>query len=358
MKPLFHCTIDYYPGSPHLNLLYDGFEKLRKAGMISLSVNRKAGGFDTKGLFSVLIDNKYEVIYDVQDGFNWIKGKIEDNLAHFEKNIKADFYFKRSFSKRLLDHRLANCMVYPLGFNYTFLPEGKYPVNQPFIETVKDKIKAVIEKTPGLSKLYHTKKYFYHYDFEAYPIPDKQNKILFLVRLWDPNDVTLEHLKAERESINQNRINCIKACREEFGERFTGGLQMNSFAMKHAKELIAPDALTGKENYLNLTKQHNICIATTGLHDSIGWKFGEYVAASRAIVTEPLKYELPGNFEEQSNYFVFRNEDDLVNGINYLLKEKDALFEMMNNNFQYYNNYLRSDKLVLNTLLIIYQNIE
>lgn len=39
---------------------------------------------------------------------------------------------------------------------------------------------------------------------------------------------------------------------------------------------------------MRLMKQSRICIATTGLHDSIGWKFAEYVVAGRTIVIEPL----------------------------------------------------------------------
>ncbi len=97
-------------------------------------------------------------------------------------------------------------------------------------------------------------------------------------------------------------------------------------------------------------------MATTGLHNSIGWKFGEYVAASRAILSEPLIYGLPGNFEHGKNYLPFNNEDELLHKTYSLLKNKDELLDMMNSNFHYYNNFLRPDKLVLNTLLKIYQN--
>ena len=59
--------------------------------------------------------------------------------------------------------------------------------------------------------------------------------------------------------------------------------------------------------FLNIVKSSDICIATTGLHKSIGWKFGEYIAASRAIITEPLYYEIPGELKRGSNYLEFRN---------------------------------------------------
>lgn len=97
---------------------------------------------------------------------------------------------------------------------------------------------------------------------------------------------------------------------------------------------------------------HNICIATTGLFGSIGWKFAEYVAGSRAIISEPLNYSIPGNFTNGVNYYDFLNKDDLLNNIQTLLSNKDIVKNMMYNNFLYYNQYVKPENLVLNTLLI------
>lgn len=345
MKPLFKCELNYFP-SPHLNQIYDGFEKLRKIGIIDVSIKPVVSD-NTKPLLNVVIDNKYKVIYDTLDGMNWIDGTIENNLNHFRKNTKADFYFKRSYSNQILEYAPENCKVFPLGLNIPFKPEGKYPTN--LLETVKNRIKDnfIISK-------YYGKTSFSSIDFEHFPIVAKENKILFLTKLWNPEEVSLEHLKAERENINKNRMDCIKACRKEFGKNFVGGLQQDSFSILKAKDLILPNALTKRVSFLKTVKESNICIATSGLHNSIGWKFGEYVAASRAIISEPLEYELPGKFDLDKNYFAYNNEQELLTKTAELLKNRDTLFEMMNSNFQYYNNYMRPDILILNTLLTIY----
>ncbi|MEG3658748.1 hypothetical protein V5097_15165 [Arenibacter palladensis] len=347
MKPLFKCELHYFP-SPHLYQIYNGFEKLRKLGIIDLSIKRAKGNMD-KPLLNVTIDNRYNVIYDTLDGFNWVEGSVEENLEYFKNNLNADFYFKRSFSNQLRNLKLENCKIYPLGLNYTFRPEGKYP------KTPKEALKDTIKNNPIISK-YYKKTYFTYTEYEHYPIPSKENKILFLARLWNPDEVSIEHLKAERERINNNRMNFIKFCRDQFGSQFVGGLQIDDFSTKHAKDLVVPNSLTNRGNFNNIVKSSNICIATTGLHNSIGWKFGEYVAAYRAIISEPLEYDLPGNFLHNKNYLAFQNENELITNIDHLLKEKDAIYEMMKNNFQYYNNYLSPDKLVLNTILKIYEN--
>lgn len=72
----------------------------------------------------------------------------------------------------------------------------------------------------------------------------------------------------------------------------------NACARRLCPELIVPDKLTGKRAYLHRMQHTEICVASTGLHGSTGWKLAEYVAAGRAIVTEPLRYTLPGGFEE------------------------------------------------------------
>ena len=109
---------------------------------------------------------------------------------------------------------------------------------------------------------------------------------------------------------------------------------------------------------MNIVKSSDICIATTGLHKSIGWKFGEYVAASRAIVTEKLHYEIPGDFKSGINYLEFSSEDELVHSIKKLIEDKCLRYEMMKNNHNYYLEYVRPDKLIMNTLTQVIQESE
>ena len=77
---------------------------------------------------------------------------------------------------------------------------------------------------------------------------------------------------------------------------------MESYAKKNYSSLAMPESYTNKESYLRAVKDHSICITTTGLHNWIGWKLGEYVAASRAIVTEPLKFHYLEISAKEKNY--------------------------------------------------------
>ncbi len=349
MTPQFNCELNYFE-SMHLSQIYSGFELLKEAGIVKISFKSYLGDA-SKPILKVNVNNKYNIIYDTLDGLNWIDGTIEENLNYFRNNIKADYYFKRSFNKQVADYAPKNCSVHPLGFNYVISPKQLHKRN------ILEKFKNTLKNNFLISKYFEiSKTNIYSGNFEFYPIPNKINKILLLTRLWNPSDVNSERLKSERESINNYRVSCIKRCQKEFKQYFVGGLHKDSFSILHCKDLVMPSSLTRRDVYLNAVKESNICIANTGLHYSIGFKMAEYVAASRAIVSEPLHFEIPGKFEDNGNYLSFNNVDELLEKINLLITDKSALCEMMNNNFQYYNNFLRPDILVLNTLLQVIQN--
>lgn len=192
-------------------------------------------------------------------------------------------------------------------------------------------------------------------NFEFPPIIT-QNKVLFIARLFNPKKFPLCY-REEVERLNEFRISVVKYCKNELKNIFTGGLYEDDYSLKIAKDLTISRNITRRGNFIKLIKLHNICITTTGLHKSIGWKFTEYVAASRAIITEPLSYQLPGDFKVNKNYLEFRNENELMEKVNILLEDQKKLKNMMRANFYYYNMYVKPENLVLNTLLKIKKNL-
>jgi len=155
----------------------------------------------------------------------------------------------------------------------------------------------------------------------------------------------------DRNSINRVRIECLEACRAAFAGHFIGGLSATPYAEQIAPHLIATAGTTDKQSYIQLVKASQICIATTGLHLSTGWRLGEYVAASRAIVSEKIHDELPGDFRAQRNYLEFSTAEELVGAVRRLLSDRSLMSSIMWNNYCYYQTHVRPDSLVLNTLL-------
>lgn len=98
------------------------------------------------------------------------------------------------------------------------------------------------------------------------------------------------------------RIAIVRALGERYPRNFTGGVTDTPLARALCPELIVAEKYTDRARYLRLMRRSDICIGSTGLWDSIGWKTGEYVAAARAVVNERFVYEVPGGFREGVNY--------------------------------------------------------
>lgn len=353
MDKLLACELEYFP-NPHLMQIYAGFFELQKLGIIDLSIKKIKSTATSIPLINALINKKHRVVYDTIDGLSWIPGDSVTNLQHFQRTFTADFYFKRSYDPRMQDYRPGNCAVFPLGLNYNVQPKRNM---LGYVDGWNEKFK-YISKTNAFLKSISKKRFFYADDFEYYPVKPAKHKVLFLTRLWSPEEAKSERSRDFRTQINATRIACIEACKKAFGDRFTGGLQLESYSKKHYPTLAMPTSLTGKAGYLQAVKSHSICIATTGLHKSIGWKLAEYVAASRAIVTEPLHFSLPGNFHRDANFLEFETPEQLLTAVEKLLLNEELTLSLMKNNFHYYNNYVKPQNLVLNTLITILNESE
>ena len=181
----------------------------------------------------------------------------------------------------------------------------------------------------------------------------KKPRILFLTRLWDPEEPAVQQypeLQAEWRQVNADRIELLHRLQSAFPAQFTGGVSDNACARRQCPELIVPDRLTGKRAYLHRMQHTEICVASTGLHGSTGWKLAEYVAAGRAIVTEPLRYTLPGGFEEGKNYKTYTSPAQCEEQLRQLLADPAAILAMAQHNADYYQMWLRPEQQVRQAL--------
>jgi len=345
---MINCLVEYKNIS-HLNQLYTGFKFLHDANVINLQFSKTISHLELKNkpVIKVILDDSVVIYYDSLDGFNWIDKDESSNLKYFFNTFKCDYYFKRSY----------NSSLEMKGLGFKVLPLGLYYNITPYFDVQKSNLIGVFKKkfknNKLARKLLKVNRNFYTKDFENYPNLDFYSpKILFSARLWDPSKALNKQNEFQRKEINEFRMDIVKRLKIEFGDNFIGGISIDSYSSTClSKEYLLPFEFTNREFYLKTMKQSAICIATTGLHNSIGGKLTEYVAASRAIITEPLHYKVPGEFKKDKNYLEFNNVEQLIDNVNLLLQNKNRLREMMVSNSNYYNNSLRPDRLVFNTLI-------
>ena len=355
---MIKCDIFIHSTSEHISQLCTGFAVLAAQKKIRLSYNlspykrygkqpfKDTHPYALQGMF-VVIDNKITIFYDTTDGENVLTEALE----------VADIYFKRSYRKDAISDAYKD-KVFPLGLNYelhtdkfTKLEIGRFFLNPRIHKSPKHMVKSII-------RILHLKYQPTPSNMYAAPEPLREPKVLFMARTWDPESYpagftaeNAERWKQICNEINQTRASVIGLLRKNLGDRFYGGFSPSDHSIKHFSPYLLQDArASAKEDYLRILRDYPICIASTGLYNSIGWKLGEYVAFSKAIVSEKLYYEVPGDFSKDKNYLEFETADQCVAQTYTLLEDKVKRAQMMENNYQYYQDYLSPDKLIWRTI--------
>jgi hypothetical protein len=349
------CRLLYRSASPHLQQLYTGLRLLQRGGFLRLSQQRARAPIrylsDAPHLrdaghahLDALVEGKLRLHFDTHDAQEIAVGELES----------CDFYFKRSYLQAVVDSLPASerGKVLPLGLNYRVLPDV---ADVPAIGRSLSLSGLSRATLSAIKQALDTRNRFgfepRQRQMESVPEPQAPPQVLFLVAAYDPHDdpTRTQEKIDERFCLNETRAHCIRLLRSALGPRFTGGFGRSAFTQQHYADLIWPGS-AAQENYLRILRAFPICIASTGLHGSTGWKLAEYVAFAKAVISEPLVYATPGDFRSGRNYLEFHSPEECVRGAVRLMEDADLRAQIMQNNAAYYRDYLRPDVLVRNAL--------
>ncbi len=354
------CEIIANSDVEHLQQIYTGFSRLHREGHLNL--RQTIAHFDrldrnTPNRWSdyryfnttVVIDGEITVTYDMHD-WNWIDEEILN---------RSDFYFKRSYDADYIASLDGSEKVFPLGLNFavTSAERDPFKLKRATFYEGSAWLKAVL-KGLRIDNYLSSRETERVDNLEAFPDFTCEPRVLFMARMWDPGKVESKSQRQAVEAINESRANCIALLRRELGDRFYGGVSHDEYSARHFPKALLTDAQSSnKRNYLDILKTFPICVATVGLNGSNGWKLAEYVAHSKAIITEPLVYQVSGDFEAGSNYLEFNDPHSLVESAVRLIEDPNLREAMMVNNFEYYHSQVRPDALVLNSLKLVLSNV-
>src|SRR5262245_25341183 len=280
----------------------------------------------------VVVNHNIRLYYDCHDSH-----EIDLSAAD-----EVDCYFKRSYSSAAVPDSL-KAKVFPLGLTYPLYSADIDPFERQRLAAFEGDLTSTLHPSRPTPE-----------NMSA-PFDDDASGILFMTRVWEPFDEPDRSKEkiGERIRVNDMRAACIELLRERFGPSCQSGLAHTAYAVEHYRSVLLDDeGSAAKENYIKLLRTHAVCVATTGLHGSIGWRMGEYVAFSRAIVSERLNYEVPGDFKAGTNYLEFSEPQECVEAVAGLLTNPALRNTMMRANHQYYHTAVRPDRLVGRTLAI------
>jgi len=333
------CTVTLNDRWLHTRQVVAGFVLLARQGRIVLSSTRSRGESKVHGApaLEALIDG-VNVIYDLRDGYNFPPDDQYDP-DRFHRDLESiGWCFRRSYDPLCHANYPNGWKVRPLGLNYFVSARGMWPR---YLERPLDwrrPIWLLLGSEPTVRKL------------QQPPKATTSGTVLFSARTWNPDDVSSAQ-QLDRAILNEFRAACIRAGRKYFPGRFEGGFAPDKFTAHNYGDCLLRDARSSrKASYLDRMRRAEVCVATAGLFGSIGWKLGEYVACSKAIVSEPLRYVLPGEFLPTVNYLPFSTVDEFIDAVSTLVESPDQRRRMQAVNWDYYNEFVRPDALVWRTI--------
>jgi hypothetical protein len=252
--------------------------------------------------------------------------EVYDRSDRFEMPLleRCDIYFKRSFYEpdiRNLDHEWQQKVV-PFGFNYGCCSMAG-----------EARLLAADLAGRGFLNRYLLERPFE--SFEQSPSTTVSPSIVFQTRAWAP-----ESISDDADEINDSRVRIIRALRKAFPGRFHGGFMHSDFASEHYPELLAEHS-TEESAYVRLVKRHLIGISTHGLHYSVPFKVPEYLAASIAVVSEPLRNGFPVPFVDGQHFLAFREPDECIAQCDRILSDAHLAAELREASWQYYRSEIR-----------------
>ncbi len=326
------CRLIYASDSPLLAQLFTGYVMLADAGRLTLSAERTTRALPLKppnlanpnSTCWVIVNNRSTLFYDTHDC-----AEIDTQAA-----ARSHLYFKRSYNATLVPVHFQD-KVRPLGLNYAVYPDriGLSEISWKYLFS-PDGGRRTADSGPVADSLQPPRTESCRpriSETEALPDMKQPPRVLFLTRAWNPHvEGELPRDRVEdRMTLNLSRARCIELLREKFRDHFLGGFAPSRYAVERFPSLVLPAGVVSRKHYLAAVRRHQICVITSGLRGSTGWKMGEYVAASRAIVAEQLNCSVPGGFASPQNYLEFSTPEECVQAVERLFRDRELRTEIM-----------------------------
>ncbi|MBU8904917.1 hypothetical protein [Lactococcus cremoris] len=333
-----------YSREQHNVQIVTGFKLLKQRGDISsLTIIKRYSLLDkmpNEHIIECMLNEKIKIAYDTHDGFYFSNKEERDKYNKYIESV--DYYFQRSYNKEENLDLNEPYKIFPLGLNYFVTCPGNPLTKIDFKSKNLHDFLASIQRYSYAKQIYPEK-------FEERALSSNEHpKILFLTRTWENSP----------KEINEFRASCIRLLKKKFGKHVIAGFKPTAYAKSNFEDCLVPNILTKRKNYLQLVKESDICITTTGLHRSIGWKFAEYIAASKAIVTEKLNYSPGAELKANTNFLEFDTSEELMNQVMKLVNNKKLLNAMKISNESYYHEFLKPDIMIFNSLKKVLETLK
>ncbi|MFN2588994.1 MAG: glycosyltransferase [Actinomycetota bacterium] len=343
------CSVRVAGNPQHVYQVVAGFAMLGARGEVDVRFDllpAEEAPFSSPNVITATVAGR-PVAYDMLDGYHNIpRDELEGLLS------SVDVCFKRSFSPAENDSLAHGDRIRAFGLSYPVTCRAAVFRRMRAADPPRRRLVRAFKAAAGRSPHPHVKA------FEGGPVVRDDPVVVFMTRVYDPAGepgedpgvLLRENAGPERQEINEMRAGCVRRLREAFGRSFVGGLAPTAFAAARYPDCLLDRAEVSRSRFLRTLKAADVGVATMGLHRSNQWKLAEYLAASKAVVSERLRYEVPG-FTPPENYLSFDTPGECVERVADLLDDPDRRLAMMRANQEHYEGYVRPDRAVRRTIV-------
>ncbi|MFL6228332.1 MAG: hypothetical protein ACJ741_06100 [Pyrinomonadaceae bacterium] len=335
-----HADCDLY----HSSYVTTGLCRLADAGRIDLKFRLPAAVFARhRGRFTVRLD-----VHDQPGGEpRKVCVDLHDQNDYFANASLRDcgLYFKRSYNREeiaKLPPELA-AKVLPFGPTFGCRPWRERGLASRWAGSLLSHTQRIggwrtLSRHDGLRSLYDFAPQSSYRalrplgEYERGRLIEPEPRVYLNTRLFPEES---EQVAA----LNRRRIELVRRLRAELGPRFLGGLIPGELVPADCRTNAPADRRAHVEN-LNSSL---VCVYTNGLHDSVAWKLGEYMAAARCVVGEPLCNELAGPLTGGAGVFFSASTDECVAACLRLVADPELAFETRRGIAAYYASFVRPD---------------
>jgi len=344
------CYIHGFQDFYHLSHIHAGLLELRDTGRIQLSFS-----------FSKPLQTPSEDPLWTP----WLR--VIDRSTGRVRNIVLDLDDR---SHVLYDHVLPHCDVYykrnPYGPELSHLPTTYRAKIKPFglhyhCRYRRQNLAVLCRAIPSLFVATAL-----HYRSDARKFTNRLRKMreftrMLPIRLYEQSpDISVDPViffqpristkpNYSRENFLEPRVALVRALKKEFGKRFLGGLASSEGTKRDYADLLSPYS-THPMEYIARGKRALIGIASLACVMTSSMKIAEYLAASRCIVSPPMRNDLPSPLLDGVNFLGYNTVDECVENCARLFDDPAFAQQMRRKNWEYYQAEVAPAQHMMNLL--------
>lgn len=340
-RPLFQVTVRVDHEPYWSSYLYCGLFDLAAQGLITLRFTPR---------FTLRPKEVFCTVLEVSDALTQQRRTVaidwRDNadLLAPEKLSECDVYYKRNLIPPITERVCPSAhraKLRPAGLSFAVRGKQARPWwvqmvsalwrdEQPLIQgSLKSTVRSLHKslRVPAMLRSLAAK-----HEIECDSVRRARNVVFYQLQAYDPRG---SRLAEDTDAINEERAQIIRALRRRFADRFVGGFIPTPYARMRYPDCLSREKHS-RADYIRMLTSCRICLYTRGLRDSPAYKLGEYLAASRCIVSQRLQTILPAPLRDGHEVLYGHDVEELMEQCQLLLSREDRQEQLSSNARRYY----------------------